>query len=485
LRILGIVRDAHDTGVAVLEEGLPALVLEEERLNREKHTQKFPHLSLEAAFSQLKLGIGDIDVITTPWDTRELRRTFTKAVLGHLPSSLALLWPGAHAAQDSGIVLLTLWLKLELRRHLGVARLPLCRPGRPSRRPRCDLLCFPLRGGRDARHGRLWRRVRNQRLHRVREPPRVLLARQVFRLAGHAVHARDPPSCRCNFLMVDEALVSNSAGITACTRAARPAQRRDARMSFASEETFLPSYHPARVERQRLARMSSKTLSLIPRASTWVARLSKYSRFVPRSPNPVAIMSAASSGLMSTPGALPIHDEGKGVDGSLWCRHFAENRDVAFPDHLPHPQDFGLSINRVRRDSQGKADTFTAHVQRSHESRLFLRSATDLHLQAEATMEAGQCRRPYLNDVNGGIPHQGTVGENPEILSQPAFQRLASRSFPLFVGAPPVVSIAKLPARAYPSRRKSFARCETSISQDPRPGQLALVNGRRRPQGSA
>src|SRR5204863_7845828 len=78
---------------------------------------------IEAAFSQLKLGIGDIDVITTPWDTRELRRT-TKAVL-----------------------------------------------------------------------------------------------------AGHAVHARDPPSCRCNFLMVDEALVSNSAGITACTRAARPAPR--------------------------------------------------------------------------------------------------------------------------------------------------------------------------------------------------------------------------------------------------------------------
>ena len=79
---------------------------------------------IEAAFSQLKLGIGDIDVITTPWDTRELRRTSTKAVL-----------------------------------------------------------------------------------------------------AGHAVHARDPPSCRCNFLMVDEALVSNSARIWACTRAARPAPR--------------------------------------------------------------------------------------------------------------------------------------------------------------------------------------------------------------------------------------------------------------------
>ncbi len=62
--------------------------------------------------------------MTTPWDTRQLRRTFAKAVLGHLPASLSLLRPGANAAQNGGIVFLTLWLKYELRRRFGLARLP-------------------------------------------------------------------------------------------------------------------------------------------------------------------------------------------------------------------------------------------------------------------------------------------------------------------------------------------------------------------------
>jgi carbamoyltransferase len=124
LRILGIVCDTHDSGVALLEDGVPALVLEEERFSRHKHTFKFPLLSLEAALAELKLGIGDIDVMTTPWDTRALRRTFTKAVLGQLPSSLGLLHPGANTAQNGGIVFLTLWLKYELRRRFGLAKLP-------------------------------------------------------------------------------------------------------------------------------------------------------------------------------------------------------------------------------------------------------------------------------------------------------------------------------------------------------------------------
>jgi carbamoyltransferase len=124
LRILGLVCDTHDSGVALLEDGTPALVLEEERFSRVKHTVKFPLLSLEAALAETKLGIGDIDVITTPWDTRALRRTFAKAVLGHLPASLGLLHPGANTAQNGGIVFLTLWLKYELRRRFGRARLP-------------------------------------------------------------------------------------------------------------------------------------------------------------------------------------------------------------------------------------------------------------------------------------------------------------------------------------------------------------------------
>lgn len=124
LRILGIVCDTHDSGLAVLEDGVPALVLEEERLSRVKHTLKFPWHSLEAALDELKLDIGDIGVITTPWDTRRLRRTLAKAVFGRLPASLNLLRPSANISQNGGIVFLTLWLAYELRRKVGLRRLP-------------------------------------------------------------------------------------------------------------------------------------------------------------------------------------------------------------------------------------------------------------------------------------------------------------------------------------------------------------------------
>jgi carbamoyltransferase len=124
LRILGIVAETHDSGLALLDDGVPRLVLEEERFNREKHTLKFPRLALETAFAELKIGIRDIDVIATPWDIWQLRKTFAKAVLSRLPASLTLLRPGAHAAQDSGIVLLPFWLRHNLRTLLGSPKLP-------------------------------------------------------------------------------------------------------------------------------------------------------------------------------------------------------------------------------------------------------------------------------------------------------------------------------------------------------------------------
>ena len=67
MRILGIVTRTHDSGLALLSDGVPTLVLEEERFNREKHTLRFPFLSLAAAFDGQGLDIDDIDVITTPW----------------------------------------------------------------------------------------------------------------------------------------------------------------------------------------------------------------------------------------------------------------------------------------------------------------------------------------------------------------------------------------------------------------------------------
>jgi carbamoyltransferase len=124
LRILGIVAKTHDSGVAFLKDGVPELVLEEERFNRRKKTQKFPRRGLIAALEELGLGIHDVDAITTPWDLHLLRRTFASLLLNRFPLSLSLSLPSAHTSQKNDIVFLNYFLKRDLRRRLGTTALP-------------------------------------------------------------------------------------------------------------------------------------------------------------------------------------------------------------------------------------------------------------------------------------------------------------------------------------------------------------------------
>jgi carbamoyltransferase len=125
VRILGIVAKTHDSGVALLHDGVPVMVLEEERFNRTKRTSKFPKLGLAALAEELRLDIADVDVITTPWDVKILRKTALALVAEHFPLSLCLLLPGAHASQQNQIVLLNRYLADGLRRRFGpTAKLP-------------------------------------------------------------------------------------------------------------------------------------------------------------------------------------------------------------------------------------------------------------------------------------------------------------------------------------------------------------------------
>jgi carbamoyltransferase len=124
LRILGIVAKTHDSGVAFLRDGVPELVLEEERFNRIKNTQKFPRRGLLEGLEQLGIGFQDIDLITTPWDVRLLRRTFASLLLRRFPLSLGLSLPGAHTSQKNDVVFLNHFLKRDLRRRLGGTALP-------------------------------------------------------------------------------------------------------------------------------------------------------------------------------------------------------------------------------------------------------------------------------------------------------------------------------------------------------------------------
>ena len=124
MKILGLVSETHDSGLALLEDGKIQLVLEEERLSREKHTKEFPVGCLVAAFGDKARGLDGIDVITVPWDPARIRRTFAKAVFGKFPRSLNLLWPSAHPTQDHGVAILNYWIKDDLRKITGRSKFP-------------------------------------------------------------------------------------------------------------------------------------------------------------------------------------------------------------------------------------------------------------------------------------------------------------------------------------------------------------------------
>ena len=125
VRILGLVTRTHDSGLALLEDGVPTFVLEEERFNREKHTRKFPFHSLKAAFDDRGLSLAGIDVITTPWHMRSLWRMMFAAVREGFPASLNLVPPSARPTQSTLIVTMPNGLRWGLLWHFGVKqRLP-------------------------------------------------------------------------------------------------------------------------------------------------------------------------------------------------------------------------------------------------------------------------------------------------------------------------------------------------------------------------
>ena len=124
MKILGIVSETHDAGLALIADGIPALVIEEERLNREKHTIDFPALALAEVFGE-RHGhrLEEIAAITTPWNLHRLRWELVKAIAGGLPSSLDLIKTEASPTQHRDIVFLNHYLRKGLRKRFG-SRLP-------------------------------------------------------------------------------------------------------------------------------------------------------------------------------------------------------------------------------------------------------------------------------------------------------------------------------------------------------------------------
>ena len=63
MNILGLNYAFHDSTACVLSDGVLAVAIEEERLNRHKHTYAFPRLSADRCLKEMKLNYSDIDHI--------------------------------------------------------------------------------------------------------------------------------------------------------------------------------------------------------------------------------------------------------------------------------------------------------------------------------------------------------------------------------------------------------------------------------------
>jgi carbamoyltransferase len=125
VRILGRVTRTHDSGLALVEDGIPTIVLEEERFNREKHTRRFPFGSLKAAFDDRGLSLAEVDVIATPWHMRSLWRMMFWRLRDGFPASLNLILPSARPTQSTLIVTMPQGLRWGLLWHFGAkAKLP-------------------------------------------------------------------------------------------------------------------------------------------------------------------------------------------------------------------------------------------------------------------------------------------------------------------------------------------------------------------------
>ena len=125
MNILGLVYTSHDAGLALLRDGKPHIILEEERFNRIKHTLKYPRQSMDAVFgANGDMDLSDIDVMTTPWNMQRIRKSLLGAVFGKMPASLNLLRPEAHRTHTTGLLNLPMRLRLGLASQFGLKRQP-------------------------------------------------------------------------------------------------------------------------------------------------------------------------------------------------------------------------------------------------------------------------------------------------------------------------------------------------------------------------
>lgn len=84
--VLGINCLAHDTSAALVRDGRLVATVEEERLNRDKHTWAFPDRAIGWCLEQGGIGMGDVDLVTVDYRPGlDYARGMARGVVPHFP----------------------------------------------------------------------------------------------------------------------------------------------------------------------------------------------------------------------------------------------------------------------------------------------------------------------------------------------------------------------------------------------------------------
>ena len=88
---LGLSAFLHESSACLVVDGEPVALIEEERLNRERHTSAFPEMAVAAVLEIAGIDASEIDQISFFWQPwREIRENLG-LVLAHFPTSMNLL----------------------------------------------------------------------------------------------------------------------------------------------------------------------------------------------------------------------------------------------------------------------------------------------------------------------------------------------------------------------------------------------------------
>ncbi len=114
--VIGLSAFAHDSAACLTRDGIPIAMAEEERFNREKHSERFPRGALDYCLEAGGTKLPEVDEVALSWNPWFRIHLRFLSALRHFPSSLA--FTGYHRKKWSRLV----FLRRLLARHYGKGR---------------------------------------------------------------------------------------------------------------------------------------------------------------------------------------------------------------------------------------------------------------------------------------------------------------------------------------------------------------------------